>query len=182
MIMNSRVIKERHMRKFGYVIKTVEYDMKEFGMGESVIVKQCYTPDGHFIGDINMARIICKKYNIKPQYIDENSNICQIGYCEDDGLWYGWSHRAIMGFDIGSTCKEGDIQYTPDNVDELYDSLKKYHSEEELVKEEDGVLLKFGSDPHTSGGYKFYIGRGWWIAETKDEAKQMAIDFARGVS
>ena len=43
-------LKERHMRKWGYVIKDVEYDNVEYG-GEGVtVVKHAYTPDGHFDG------------------------------------------------------------------------------------------------------------------------------------
>lgn len=28
-----------------------------------------------------------------------------------DGKWYGWSHRAIHGFDIGDDVKKGDCAY-----------------------------------------------------------------------
>jgi len=38
---------------------------------------------------------ICKKYNITIR--GKNST----GLDEDKGIWYGWSHRAIVGFKIG---------------------------------------------------------------------------------
>ena len=35
-----------------------------------------------------------------------------VGFSPAEGKWYGWSHRAIYGFCIGSTCKKGDAHYT----------------------------------------------------------------------
>ena len=31
-----------------------------------------------------------------------------VGFSEKEKKWYGWSHRAIFGFGIGSEVKEGD--------------------------------------------------------------------------
>jgi len=35
-----------------------------------------------------------------------------MGFSPTKGKWYGWSHRAIYGFCIGSTCSKGDAHYT----------------------------------------------------------------------
>ena len=35
----------------------------------------------------------------------------QIGFSETEQKWYGWSHRAIYGFGIGSEVKKGDCGY-----------------------------------------------------------------------
>ena len=35
-----------------------------------------------------------------------------VGFSLKDNKWYGWSHRAIYGFKIGSTCKKGDCHYS----------------------------------------------------------------------
>ena len=59
-----------------------------------------------------------------------------IGFSEKEQKWYGWSHRAIYGFGVGSKVKKGDC------------------------------------------GYKGKT----WTAKTLDDAKQMAKDFADGVS
>ncbi len=59
-----------------------------------------------------------------------------IGFNETEQKWYGWSHRAIHGFGIGSETKKGDCSYV-------------------------GVE---------------------WTAKTIEDAKQMASDFAEGVS
>lgn len=46
-----------------------------------------------------------------------------IGLNKEEQKWYGWSHRAIFGFGIGSTCKKGNVGYKPSTVDELFDSV-----------------------------------------------------------
>ncbi len=38
-----------------------------------------------------------------------------IGYNPKENKWYGWSHRAIYGFGIGSQVKKGDCAYRPSN-------------------------------------------------------------------
>lgn len=63
--------------------------------------------------------------------------IHSIGFSEKEQKWYGWSHRAIYGFGIGSKVKKGDCAYTEE--------------------------------------------RGEWTAKTLEDAKQMAMDFAKGV-
>ena len=37
-----------------------------------------------------------------------------VGFSPKDNKWYGWSHRAIYGFEVGSKCKKGDCHYTED--------------------------------------------------------------------
>lgn len=34
-----------------------------------------------------------------------------VGFSPKDNKWYGWSHRAIYGFEIGSTCKKPGCNY-----------------------------------------------------------------------
>ena len=36
---------------------------------------------------------------------------CGLGYSEEEKKWYGWSHRAIYGFTVGSKVKKGDVAY-----------------------------------------------------------------------
>ena len=85
-----------------------------------------------------------------------------VGFSPKDNNWYGWSHRAIYGFNIGSTCKKGDCHYiadTPENIDSLPE-VNLFEGEYYIKK----------------------CGRGEWIAKTMEDAKQMAIDFNKGVS
>lgn len=38
-----------------------------------------------------------------------SSGIRHIGYAPKTQTWYGWSHRAVTGFKVGSTVKPGDV-------------------------------------------------------------------------
>ena len=67
-----------------------------------------YNPHGDFIGGARDAHYLCVKRGIAPILRTNQSNVCSIGYCSRDGKWYGWSHRAIYGFKVGDTIKEGD--------------------------------------------------------------------------
>lgn len=60
-----------------------------------------------------------------------------VGYSPKDNKWYGWSRRAIFGFNIGSTCKKGDSHYMPATPEELIDGYAEFYSDisEELVNE-----------------------------------------------
>lgn len=44
-----------------------------------------------------------------------------VGFSPKEGKWYGWSHRAIYGFQVGSTCKKGDCHYVAPTPEELID-------------------------------------------------------------
>ena len=105
-------------------------------------IRAAYTPSGDYIGDTKTARRLVAERGIQPIKRSHGHCVCSIGYSVKDGKWYGWSHRAIFGFKIGSTCKIGDCHYLP----------------------------------HSLGG------RGKWTAKTISDAKQMAVDFASGVS
>jgi len=123
--------------------------------GEHVIVKAAYTPLGDYIGDPKAARYLICKRGIKPQKIDPSCNICSIGFCEREQKWYGWSHRAIFGFGIGSMAKEGDCCTTSGWTEEYLNE----HPEERLR------VIPVG-----------------FKAETLQDAKRMAIAFAESVS
>ena len=102
--MDRKVIKTRHY-KVGYEVRTEE--VEHAGMGP-VILKSAYTPEGLYLGDPHMARFLIMKKGIKPELAEPQDNICTVGFCERDQKWYGWSHRAINGFGLGSSIKEGD--------------------------------------------------------------------------
>lgn len=52
-----------------------------------------------------------------------------VGFSPKDGKWYGWSHRAIFGFTIGSTCKKGDCHYTASTPEEMIDDHANFFSD-----------------------------------------------------
>lgn len=70
-----------------------------------------YTPNGDYIGVPRSARYLIVKRGIAPQKLTPESITCSIGYSTKDGKWYGWSHRAIYGFKVGSVCKKESSHY-----------------------------------------------------------------------
>lgn len=72
-----------------------------------------YTKDGNYIGSEENARWLLK-YNIT-EHVQPHSDgkTCSIGFNPVEQKWYGWSHRAIYGFGIGSTVEKGDCAYSP---------------------------------------------------------------------
>lgn len=145
---------------------------------------------------------------------------CSVGFSPSENKWYGWSHRAIYGFTIGSEIKKGSVAFKPSTrEEELEDFLsfwdfdkdgnwtpyegwekdnvlyKKIIKLEENVKDANsndiGIYLEcetFVKDDRGSfiskhfHPYLTYGGKGEWTAKTLEDAKQMAIDFADGVS
>jgi len=90
--------------------------------------------DGSYITRVGMEKSV--KWLAKHEVTDCLTH--GVGYSKKEHKWFGWSHRAAYGFDVGSTCKDGDCHYTEE--------------------------------------------RGEWAAKTMDDARQMAIDFCKGVS
>lgn len=102
----KQVIKEKHYKS--YVVRWEKVTGDEAGGLKFFVTQSAYTPEGHYIGNPKIARFLCVKMGIKPELLTKKSRVCSIGYSEKDGKWYGWSHRAIYGFAIGDTVKEGD--------------------------------------------------------------------------
>ena len=138
----------------------------------------------------------------------KGNKVASIGFNSTEQKWYGWSHRAIYGFGVGSECKKGNCGYSAGNkIDFAEENLRWYgdtdmdetYKENATVKEhiEDGilgVLVEYDYDdkvPNESTRgthrrefepYPKTFGKGEWIANTLEDAKQMAIDFSDGVS
>ena len=90
---------------------------------------QCaFTLDGKSIGDEKFAIFLTEERGISPECIGQNSR-CSIGYSEKDGKWYGWSHRAIFGFDIGSKVTLGDCAHTADTPEGLIEEHVKFFAD-----------------------------------------------------
>jgi hypothetical protein len=197
--MTDRKVLKVRKYKAGYEIREELIDGSEYG-GEDFTMKTAYTLSGDYIGDTKRAYWLCKKLGIAPEKISDDHNVCSIGFCEKEQKWYGWSHRAMFGFGIGSKCKKGDCGFVHGNVLELYASLSDEEKNKVVCVDADGITMERityssvpvnpddpecaelkCSDPKTSN-YTINVGRGEWTAKTLDDAKQMAIDFARGVS
>lgn len=126
------------------------------------------------------------------------------GFSPKDGKWYGWSHRAIYGFEIGSTCKKGDCHYVPANeTDAIEQGINfwddEYHTYtragmKDTVHSRPGVWIEWeytndvpnkrlrGTTSSVFWAFPDTWGRGEWTAETEEDAREMAIAFNKAVS
>ena len=111
-----------------------------------------YTKNGEYIGDKETADYLCNERRITPTVTPGNP-VCNIGFCESEQKWYGWSHRALYGFGIGDEVAEGDCTASSGWTDE-------YLAEHP----EDDLSLPVG-----------------FKAKTLEDAKHMAIAFAESV-
>lgn len=187
---SSPIYKINNIREYkaGYEVRSLIMDGRTWQC-DNFPVKEARTPDGHYIGDSKTAYRLCNKMGIKPELKDKTSRTCSIGFCERENKWYGWSHRALYGFGIGSKVKEGDCAFKSSNKYEMLEDLKKWYSDFDRTlkidcKDVDGRL---GIMAIEKGWQTFYEypdkwGKGEWVAETIEDARQMAIDFADGVS
>lgn len=90
--------------KAGYEVRS---EIWRLGGEPSVPMKSAYTPSGDYIGNPKDARFLVVKRGIAPQKRTPTSNVCSIGYAKRSRQWFGWSHRAIHGFGIGSIVTNG---------------------------------------------------------------------------
>jgi len=171
--------------------------------GTDTTLKFAVNHDGQYIGDPKTAHYLCKKRGIKPELSSPDHKTCSIGFCETEQKWYGWSHRARYGFGIGSTCEKGDCGYRPATPQEIFDEMTTpdddgwaWQKPENVELLSNGVRVTVGTvkvvgenddgslitAPAEDDHFEVECGRGEWTANTLEDAKQMAIDFANGVS
>ncbi len=122
-----------------------------------------------------------------------------IGFNPKKQKWYGWSHRAIFGFGIGSTCRKGDCHYVPVDENDFLDDMIRFWSDEDKIDvtaehRKDGVYVEWTHDQSIPNKklrgkingclneYPDKYGKGEWDAKSLSDARQMAIDFANGVA
>lgn len=123
-----------------------------------------------------------------------------VGFSPKDKKWYGWSHRAIFGFKVGSTCKKGDCHYRGVTVDDEIEDAIRFWSDPghinvkaerdinnplllQVTWEYDETVPNEKLHGKISGcSWTLNPGRGEWTAKTMADAKQMAQDFNEGVS
>ena len=140
--MNTKVIASFECRK----------EMNSCGGDKPIEMYSFYNKEGKYIGNIDdFQRLVIEK-GIEPETYD-NNGVCSIGKSTKDGKLYGWSHRAIYGFKIGDTVKEGDCCALSGWTDEY---LKDHPDDKPLPI-----------------GFK---------AKTEEDCKKMAIAFASSVS
>jgi hypothetical protein len=105
-IQPTKIIKE--VDKGRYVLRTEL--IKPFPDEEATEWTMAYTHGGKYIGDVETAKFLFE--NIGLAFVEvskDDSFTCCIGFQKDENKWYGWSHRAIIGFGIGDKIFEEDF-------------------------------------------------------------------------
>lgn len=70
----------------------------------------------------------CFDHGINEVRTDGGKVAC-IGFSSREGKWYGWSHRAIYGFEVGSSVKKGDCAYVADTPEGLIDDHSNFFAD-----------------------------------------------------
>ena len=68
-----------------------------------------------------------------------------VGFSPKDNKWYGWSHRAMFGFTIGSVCEKGHCHCLPENKEEFLASVIEfwkddYHSNTTAIHDRQEIM------------------------------------------
>lgn len=185
--------------------------------GERTVLESVYCAEsGNYIGTLDHYEQLVKM-GITEGYATASgkNGTVAIGFNPTENKWYGWSHRALYGFGVGSTVKFGDSAYKPTNKEDLQRAMEAFWdigivrpcgndktcktvitSIEHDVYDPDDMVLGIGILMNTETSFSFdrppfksthftpypkVWGRGEWIAQTLEDAKQMAIDFADAV-
>lgn len=147
----------------GYSVarELVTYYGKDDKLLEQFEMKSAFGDSGCYLGNQGVAELIVVKLGIVPESRSgkNEGDVCNIGFCEKEQKWYGWSHRARGGFGIGSKVKKGDVAYTPGTEADVPEGA---HA--------DWIL---SGKP---------LGRGEWEAKTLDDAKEMASCYAKEIA
>lgn len=196
-------------KKYNYFVVKELMSGEEFGC-DPWEIESAYDENFLYLSTMKTALRLTKKYGITEfGKASETDNIASIGFNPVKQTWYGWSHRAIFGFGIGSEVKKGDCAYHASNIEDFAEDCvafwsDRWHEEPtgEITSQTDeetgeivyGVLVswKYSNDVpneklrgEITGIFTRFpkvFGRGEWKAETLEDAKLMAKDFAEGVS
>ncbi len=113
-----------------------------------------YNKDDKYIGTLKDFEMYIEKFGLSQIQTYNNKNVCSIGFNEEKQRWYGWSHRGICSFGIGSVVEEDSYCASSGWTEEYLQE----HPDENLS---------------LPVGFK---------AETLEDAKRMAIAFADSVA
>jgi len=132
--------------------RIASFSVKVEDIGDDVLQALVYTEDGKYVGGIAFLEYLINEAGIIPGVAQPDDNTCSIGFCRKELMWYGWSHRARMGFSVGDTAQEGDCCTESGFIEDCEDYKN------------DKLPVPVG-----------------FTAKTLDDAKRMAIAFASSV-
>jgi len=113
------VLEILRVRRYSLGYQTVKMlmDGSEYGSADFEITS-AYDLDGRYLGDSAMASMLCVKGISVFRKTHHSHCVCSIGLDEKRGVWYGWSHRAIVGFSPGKGHKVFDPKFRGVDGDE----------------------------------------------------------------
>jgi hypothetical protein len=85
--------------------RNVELRDEEWSIGGAnpQLIRGFYTLNGKYIGDEKTFNRLWNEFGIRQfdtaAVVD---TVCSIGFSPDENAWYGWSHRAISKFKVGT--------------------------------------------------------------------------------
>ena len=168
-IMASDVLFKRQFPEYGYEVRTEMVDNPAEG-AEPIEMLKAYTMSGNYIGTPYMAKFMCEKMGIAPELATPESNVCTIGFCENNQMWYGWGTDGVMdSFGIGSSAKR---VVTVDITDEPPEDEDTSAHASNYKRTRNHKRTSYPAEPVQEE----------WTAKTLDNARRMAIDFAESVS
>jgi hypothetical protein len=153
----DKLLKVRTYKKWGFQLQYWLIDGTKWGSNSFESTRAVTWPEGYYIGNSKTAYRICVKRGIRPQPIEipehkeplpnqeakdllleeprDNAPVCSIGYNKKQRKWYGWSHRAMYGFSIGSKVRKGDCGYKPVDPKDLLDDIMNFFINSDAVHE-----------------------------------------------
>lgn len=93
-------LESKTLREYKIIIEEVSS-----GNDPKVVMHSVYSMDGGYVGSLEDVNTYFE-IGILPELAHPENKVCSIGKSYTDGKWYGWSHRAIHGFQIGDICTE----------------------------------------------------------------------------
>lgn len=175
------------------------------GAPSSMVVTSGFNAHGQYIGSEETTRYLVEERGIAPEVATPSDRVCSVGFCDAEQKWYGWSHRAIFGFGIGSAIKRGDCGYRAPTAEAFGQQMLDFfldddggHRDRTYRPSVDadgahGVLLEAvytdaipnerlrGTKYELFRPYPETFGRGEWVVESMEDARQAACDFADAV-
>lgn len=81
----------------------------------SIKMTSAYNKEGDWIGSAEFAKRLAE-FGIKPELAHPDDSVCSVGWSEKTQRYYGWSHRAIFGFEYGDKIFEESFAPFDSNV------------------------------------------------------------------
>jgi hypothetical protein len=96
----------------GFEIRTILYEVPDDlpEGNDPMEMVGAFTKDGDYIGNLKDAEVLVVKRGLLPEKAKASHCVCSIGFCPEEDKWYGWSHRAILGFGVGDMIYDGAFQ------------------------------------------------------------------------